>query len=486
MKKNNNWIFPVAVLVFIIFWKFITGEEDSKNNYPNIILVMTDDQGWGQTGYYKHPILKTPNLDAMAKNGLRFDRFYAGAPQCSPTRASVLTGRNNDRTGVFYHGYSLNKNEKTIAQELKKIGYSTGHFGKWHLNGIRGPGVPIFEDDEYSPGEFGFDKWLSVTNFFDINPILADNGNISEFEGTSSEIIVNNALEFIEKNINDNKPSFAVIWDGSPHDPFVATKDDKKDFKDLDKNSRNHYGEMVAFDRSIGILRKKINELGISDNTIIWYCSDNGGLKNISPSTVGNLRGGKNTMWEGGLRVPGIIEWPEKINPGITKYPVSTMDIFPTILEIVGLFPNYKKLNLDGKSITNLFEDKNQKRSLKIPFRHDNRGALIDNNIKLIVHDIEKLDFELYDLSKDPTESNNIADSNPQLFQSMKNEFIMWSNSVENEINQMKINDPKYWVAMDKYIRYFEDWINRPEYLKWINRALKKEGPGYQNFGPVR
>ena len=163
---------------------------------------------------------------------------------------------------------------------------------------------------------------------------------------------------------------------------------------------------MVAFDRSIGILRKKINELGISDNTIIWYCSDNGGLKNISPSTVGNLRGGKNTMWEGGLRVPGIIEWPEKINPGITKYPVSTMDIFPTILEIVGLFPDYKKLNLDGKSITNLFEDKNQKRSLKIPFRHDNRGALIDNNIKLIVHDIEKLDFELYDLSKDPTESN--------------------------------------------------------------------------------
>ena len=123
MKKNNNWIFPVAVLVFIIFWKFITGEEDSKNNYPNIILVMTDDQGWGQTGYYKHPILKTPNLDAMAKNGLRFDRFYAGAPQCSPTRASVLTGRNNDRTGVFYHGYPLNKNEKTIAKELKKIGY---------------------------------------------------------------------------------------------------------------------------------------------------------------------------------------------------------------------------------------------------------------------------------------------------------------------------------------------------------------------------
>ena len=134
--------------------------------------------------------------------------IYAGAPQCSPTRASVLTGRNNDPTGVFYHGYALNKNEKTIAQELKKHGYSTGHFGKWHLNGIRGPGVPIFEDDKYSPGQFGFDKWLSVTNFFDLNPILGDNGNITDFNGSSSDVIVNQALNFIKKNVDENIPFF--------------------------------------------------------------------------------------------------------------------------------------------------------------------------------------------------------------------------------------------------------------------------------------
>ena len=186
---------------------------------------MTDDQGWGQTGYYNHPVLKTPNLDAMAENGLRFDRFYAGAPQCSPTRASVLTGRNNDRTGVFYHGYPLNKKEKTIAQELKKIGYSTGHFGKWHLNGVRGPGIPIFKDDEYSPGVFGFDRWISVTNFFDIDPILSDNGNIVDFKGSSSEVIVNEAIKFIDENVKESKSFFAVIWDGSPHSPFVSSKD---------------------------------------------------------------------------------------------------------------------------------------------------------------------------------------------------------------------------------------------------------------------
>ena len=476
------------VRIFIIFLCFLISSCDNKkkSDYPNIILVMTDDQGWGQAGYYNHPVLKTPNLDLMEKNGLRFDRFYAGAPQCSPTRASVLTGRNNDRTGVFYHGYSLNKNEKTIAQELKKIGYSTGHFGKWHLNGIRGPGVPIFEDDEHSPGRFGFDKWLSVTNFFDINPILGDNGNIVEFEGTSSEVIVNNALEFIEKNINEDKPSFAVIWDGSPHDPFVASEEDKIGFENLDKNSREHYGELVAFDRSIGVLRKSLNEMGIANNTIIWYCSDNGGLKNISPSSVGNLRGNKNTMWEGGLRVPAIIEWPEKINPGITKYPVSTMDIFPTLLEIVGLYPDNKYSNLDGKTITNLFKSSNQKRTLKIPFRFDNRGALIDNNIKLVAHDIKKLEFELYDLSEDPTESKDISKSNPQLFELMKNEFIIWNSSVDNDVNQMKYNHPSYWVIMEQYIKYFDQWINRPEYSKWISRASRKEGPGFQNFGPLK
>ena len=476
------------IRIFIIFLCFLISSCDNKkkSDYPNIILVMTDDQGWGQAGYYNHPVLKTPNLDLMAKNGLRFDRFYAGAPQCSPTRASVLTGRNNDRTGVFYHGYSLNKNEKTIAQELKKIGYSTGHFGKWHLNGIRGPGVPIFEDDEHSPGQFGFDKWLSVTNFFDINPILGDNGNIVEFEGTSSEVIVNNALEFIEKNINEDKPSFAVIWDGSPHDPFVASEEDKIGFENLDKNSREHYGELVAFDRSIGILRKSLNEMGIANNTIIWYCSDNGGLKNISPSSVGNLRGNKNTMWEGGLRVPAIIEWPEKINPGITKYPVSTMDIFPTLLEIVGLYPDNKYSNLDGKTITNLFKSSNQKRTLKIPFRFDNRGALIDNNIKLVAHDIKKLEFELYDLSEDPTESKDISKSYPQVFELMKNEFIIWNSSVDNDVNQMKYNHPSYWVIMEQYIKYFDQWINRPEYSKWISRASRKEGPGFQNFGPLK
>ncbi|MEM9018038.1 MAG: sulfatase-like hydrolase/transferase, partial [Verrucomicrobiota bacterium] len=124
---------------------------------PHIVLVMADDQGWGQTGYNGHPHLLTPNLDEMAANGLRFNRFYSGASNCSPTRATVLTGRSNDRTGVLNHGYPLRLQEKTVAQALRDAGYATGHFGKWHLNGLRGPGVPVLAEDTHSPGAFGFE-----------------------------------------------------------------------------------------------------------------------------------------------------------------------------------------------------------------------------------------------------------------------------------------------------------------------------------------
>src|SRR5688572_12096381 len=305
---------------------------------PNIILVMADDMGWGQTGYNKHPILKTPNLDAMAAAGLRFDRFYAGAPNCSPTRGTVMTGRSNDRGGAQNHGYALRREEKTVVQALRTAGYATGHFGKWHLNGYSGPGVPILGSDDHNPGEFGFDEWLSVTNFFERDPMLSRKGKFEEFKGDSSEVIVAEALKFIEKNRNSGKPIFTTIWYGSPHAPYIAADSDKTAFASLEKGSQNHYGELVAMDRSIGALRKGLRELGLADNTLIWFNSDNGGLPNLTPETVGGLRGLKNTLYEGGLRVPAIIEWPAAIKtPRITRYPAGTVDIFPTIAEIARL-----------------------------------------------------------------------------------------------------------------------------------------------------
>ena len=157
--------------------------ETAADARPNVVLVMADDMGYGQTSYYDHPVLETPNLDAMAAAGLRFDRFYAGAPNCSPTRSTVMTGRNNDRVGVFDHGFPLRLQERTIAQALRDAGYATAHFGKWHLNGLQGPGVPVLASDARNPGAFGFETWLSVTNFFDMDPILSRQGEVRGVSG---------------------------------------------------------------------------------------------------------------------------------------------------------------------------------------------------------------------------------------------------------------------------------------------------------------
>ncbi len=170
----------IALPLATCFWfsAFYEPASSEAANQPNIIFVMADDMGWGETGYRGHPVLKTPNLDAMAASGLRFERFYAGGPVCSPTRASVMTGRTHDRTGVLSHGYGLRLQERTIAQALQQAGYVTGHFGKWHLNGHRGPGAPILKDDPRHPGVFGFDEWVSVSNFYDINPLMSRQGTI--------------------------------------------------------------------------------------------------------------------------------------------------------------------------------------------------------------------------------------------------------------------------------------------------------------------
>jgi arylsulfatase A-like enzyme len=446
---------------------------------PNIILLMADDQGWGQTGYYNHPVLKTPNLDAMAESGLRLDRFYAGAPVCSPTRASVLTGRANDRTGVPSHGHALRLQEKTIAEALKAEGYATGHFGKWHLNALRGPGVPIFRDDPNGPAAFGFDRWVSVTNFFDVDPLMSDQGEFKEFKGTSSEVIVSEALKFIRANVEAERSFFVVIWDGSPHSPWVAGDEDSEPFSQLDPRSRAHYGELVAFDRSVGILRETLRELDAAENTILWYCSDNGGLPRIEPSTTGGLRDFKGSVWEGGLRVPSIIEWPAVIKARISDHPASTMDIFPTLVDILSLPQSVMGDPVDGISIKSLFTREVTEREVPIPFRFRDQGALIDNNFKLVATSRKEQAFELYDLEKDPGESSDISGDYPEVFEDMISEFQEWSATVDASVQGRDYPEGKvsedhpeshFWMEDPRYEPYLDEWVKKPEYERYIRR----------------
>lgn len=478
---------PFSQRLVTVFFCLVAASHATAAVPPHIVLVMADDMGWGQTGYYNHPVLKTPNLDAMAANGLRFDRFYAGASNCSPTRATVMTGRTNDRTGVTNHGVPLRPQEFTIAQALQKAGYETAHFGKWHLNGMRGPGAPILKDDIRSPGMFGFDKWLSVTNFFDRDPILSRAGEFEEFRGDSSEIVIDEALKFISRNANQSKPSFTVVWFGTPHSPFVADRDDRSHFQELDDASANHYGELVAMDRSIGTLRQRLRELKIADDTLFWFCSDNGGLPRIKPETVGGLRGFKNTVYEGGLRVPAIIEWPNGIDtPRITTYPSSTLDIFPTLIDIVGAAPS--PLPQDGISLKPLLSIDLKQRPQPIGVRHTGRMALIDNDYKLLSlppaaakkGKQSKADgptFELYNVTKDHKETHNLLEELPAVAARMKAALAEWNESVERSVAGLDYPEgkvvpldpgPRSWPELDEYSEYLDAWRDRPEFKRYI------------------
>lgn len=311
---------------------------------PNIVLCMADDQGWGDMAYNGHPDLKTPNFDAMAATALRFDRFYAAAPVCSPTRGSVLTGRHPNRFGCFRWGYPIRPQEITVAEALRTAGYITGHFGKWHLGSVR-EGSPV------NPGASGFDEWFSAPNFFDNNPILSREGKAVQTQGESSMVTVDAAIEFIRKHAQNSQPFLAVVWFGSPHGPHEALEQDRALYVGQSDKLQHFYGEITGMDRAFGKLREELRSLGIHENTLLWYCSDNGGLPNVG-STGG--RGHKGQIYEGGLRVPALIEWPELItNSRATGVPCNTTDIYPTLLEIAGV-RTANQPPLDGISLVSL------------------------------------------------------------------------------------------------------------------------------------
>jgi arylsulfatase A-like enzyme len=473
--------FTTAIRILLSVFTLLTASRIVvAGERPNIVLLMADDQGWGQTGYYDHPVLKTPNLDAMAEAGLRFGRFYAGAPNCSPTRATVMTGRTNDRTGVLNHGYPLRLQEQTVARAFQKAGYATAHFGKWHLNGLRGPGAPVLADDPLNPGAFGFDTWLSVTNFFDLNPLMSREGEIEEFEGDSSDIIVAEAIRFIRAQHEAGKPFFTVIWYGSPHSPWRARETDKQPYRELSDREQNHYGELKAMDRSIGAVRAALREMKLEQNTLVWYCSDNGGLQPFGPATVGGLRGWKNTMYEGGLRVPAIIEWPAGIEkPRVTSYPAATMDIFPTLADVAGLPKSVLLEPQDGLSLKPVFTSEPKQRDKPIPFRHQNRAALIDNDFKLLTLSLSKPKYELYNLADDPTESTDVSDKYPEKAAELKKEIEAFNASVEasrrgEDYPEGRITaerrEPRVWMTAPEYEPFLKEWSKRPEYAARIRR----------------
>jgi arylsulfatase A-like enzyme len=454
---------------------------------PNVILVMADDMGWAQTGYYGHPIMKTPNLDDMARSGLRMDRFYAGAPSCTPTRASVMTGRTNDRTGAFRVGEALNKQEKVLSRAFQDAGYATAHFGKWHLNQVGADGHPLPADDPHHPGQFGFDYWLSAVSGFDRFDIeggefeLSRNGTREPFTGDGSEIIVDEALKYITEQVEQGQPVFVVIWYSAPHGPWKASEEDIAPFLGVvDRTSAHMHGEIVAIDRSIGNLRQGLRDLGIADNTLVWFTSDNGGSPNIDtrvtypdgkggkpiveypsdcsddidpdltseesvalgcirgakPDSTGHLRGFKKDFYEGGLRVPTVIEWPAGIEPRVSNFPAATYDMFPTLIDVASLSPDSINKVHDGISLAEIFKSEPARREKPLGFRASDGRMWMDNDWKIVQNvsftkeGFVTQPFELYNVIGDPSEEQNLIELYPERAARMQKELALWSVSV--------------------------------------------------------
>ncbi len=352
--------------VLLLFLSCLASHADRAAR-PNIVLVMADDQGWGDMAYNGHPHLVTPQFDKAAREGLRFDRFYAAAPVCSPTRASVMTGRTPNRMGVFKWGYPIRPQETTIAEVLRENGYRTGHFGKWHLGSVRNASPA-------SPGANGFEVWASAPNFYENDPIFSFGGKAQQTRGESSMVTVQLALSFMKKAVADDRPFFSVVWFGSPHGPHQAVARDRAPYQKLPERDQHFLGEITGMDRAFGVLRDQLEEWGIRENTILWYCSDNGALPRVG--STGGHRGNKGKVYDGGLLVPAILEWPARIKaPRVTRMRCTTSDIYPTLLEITGAKPK-KRPVLDGISLLPLIDGKSEQRAKPLGFWDTTRPGI--------------------------------------------------------------------------------------------------------------
>ncbi len=441
---------------------------------PNIILLMCDDLGYGDTGFNGNTIIRTPHLNAMRAEGARFTRFFAGGPVCSPTRGTCLTGRHYARYGIDHANKGrLPTAEITLANVCQEVGYRTGHFGKWHLGtmttSIRdsnrgGPENP----DAYSPPWLhGFDVCFSTEakvptwdpmvtpdeqgpNGYRWGEPFAPFGTFywneqgarveDNLEGDNSRVIVDRAEPFIRECARTEQPFLAVVWFHTPHTPVVAGPGYRALYAEFSAEEQHYYGCITAMDEQVGRINQLVKELGIADDTMIWFCSDNGpeGAEDLSTNDrsrglTGGLRGRKRSLFNGGIGVPALLKWPRMVNAG-TEYtmPCSTLDYFPTIIDhLAYTMPDDRPL--DGISLLPLLRGEMNARPKPIPYRFLERKhamfgaptlALMDDRYKFLTNlSADGAEELLFDMATDVTEQANIIAQHADRAQSMRRQL---------------------------------------------------------------
>lgn len=416
---------------------------------PNVILFLADDLGYGDVGCFGHPIIKTPHLDAFARQGARLTQCYAASGVCSPSRSALLTGRTPYRNGVYTwlaagSEVHLRRSEVTLPSLLKQGGYATCHSGKWHLNGLfNDPAQP-------QPGDHGYDWWMATQNNAAPSHENPDNfvrngAPVGKLEGYSASLVVEEAVQWLRGKRAPGKPFFLSVCTHEPHYPIKSDPKFKALYPELtDDVQREHHANVTQMDAAFGKLMAALEDMKLAENTVVFFTSDNGpegdGVKDAGRGSSGGLRGRKRDMHEGGIRVPGIVRWPGRIPAGSTvSVPVIGSDFLPTALALTGV--DSKPLGarvIDGVDVSGVWLGKVSQvsRSQPLFWRLDMapnaKVAMRVGDLKILAN-ADRSVFELYDLAADAGETVDVKETRSADFQRMKEQLLGHIAAVEAE-----------------------------------------------------
>lgn len=417
---------------------------------PNVVMLLADDLGFKDIGCYDGPV-KTPNIDSLAAKGTRFSDFYSGCAVCSPSRAVLLTGRHHIRAGVYswIHDETqrshLLEREVTLAEVLKKAGYATAHVGKWHL------GLPSKNRKKPTPNKHGFDYWFATSNnalpsHRNPNNFVRNGKAVGEIKGYSCQIVVDEAITWLDKHRNPDSPFFLNVWFHEPHAKIAAPDELVSIYGKLKDKGAVYSATIDNTDRAIGRLLTKLKEVADPKNTLIIYGSDNGSYRE---DRTGNLRGRKGMNWDGGIRVPGIFHWPGVISENrVETAPAGLTDILPTVCGLLNL-GKPKGVHLDGSDLSPLLKGERDKFQRHQPlFWHLQKArpivAMRDGDYSLVaMPDFEisesnmfqeewiptiksggYKEYQLFNLKNDPSQENNLAAEKPEQLEKLKKKLL--------------------------------------------------------------
>lgn len=446
---------------------------------PNVILILTDDQGYGDVSSHGNPVLKTPNVDRLAKESVRFTDFHV-APMCSPTRGQLMTGIDAMRNGstAVCQGRSMMRRElPTMADFFAASGYATGHFGKWHL----GDSYP------HRPQDRGFQETLhhrawGITSLADywgntyFDPVLEHNGTDKKYEGYCTDIFFGEAMKWIEKQSSDDQPFFCYLPTNTPHVPDVCAEKYSKPYEGMYNGKpmpAKFYGMIANLDENLGKLETFLNEKGLRDNTLLIYMADNG-TQSQQAANIFNagMRARKTSVYEGGHRVPLFVRWPSGNllqNHDVDEL-TQVQDLLPTIIDLCGL-KNESKAKFDGSSLSGLLKGTTSElpdRKLVVQYRVSGEpwdpAVVMWGKWRLLKERMgrtaprDNKPPELYHVGRDPGQSQNVAAQNPDIVEAMSTHYEQWHAEAR------VLFDRKRWITIgsetaNPMMVYSQDWV---------------------------